>query len=729
MRPNDDEADLIHAMMRKLYPCGVVDGDGEVLGAWFVTSAETRPHPEGKGIAADVDVLGFVRTRGGVVGLKERFPLKGSLRSAVEARLSAIAATNDPSALGKAHQDFCEAIRVAAWQVDFDGVRDGREAEGLAMSITGTLNFLQPGRLDQSLLRECVEERMGTVSGRLEKALGAFDPDAVATLMEVTGHDLEVAGAWAGLDRSFDPDAPLAEAFDTMPGRVPELVAAWHADPAGLADAVANGSLKAHLRGRRTMPVGVAATRAASMPVVARALDAVDDAFLDEAFGKGASADRVGCAEAAMSLLDGYGPEADPKGEKDWLALAMVAPLLTRIGTWAGTPGAKCDLVPMPQGPSAALRELLKASNEGSVITLLDDMDAVAMAFARQVAQPAAAVSGMAASLPPSTDGFWLRVSRDALFSGRPMLRNLEAVRRWRSSNGDLAVALAAMDARTRQALSWPPGIPDGRMGDLSIVVAKSDDDLRRLADMSVGLGFDATSSARACLAGTRRVVSVEGPVEGGTRRLLSCHLLGMSPDGVLVIDGRGRNGAPVPEECSLAVGKYASAVGPAYRDAISAVMAAGATEAAARVPYDVTASTWSEARIAWCSHVCSRPAYASAARLTAVAMAHAEGLRTAWSAKAFDRGDPTLKGTRTGAFLAESDAAELARLGKETASSPNSAAAKRVAVMDNPPEGWAAEKLARAFEDSPFLRRRGPRTPQATARETGPGLPSPASP
>lgn len=712
MRPEEhDRADDIHSMMRKLYPCRLVERDGEVVGAWLVVSNDTGPSADGKGLAADVEVRGFVRTPDGVAGLKERLPLHGNLRMAVEARLDALAATVDPAARGKSHEDFCECVRIAAWQVNFDDVREGKRAEGLAMSVTGTLNTVLRGRVDQGLLRGCVAERMDVVSERLDRALEAFDPDAIATLLDVTGHDAAIAGAWPGLDRGFDPDAPLVEAIIALPKRVPEIVMAWHEDPGALARSLAVGILDQHLSdrlaGTATSPVALASL----LPAAARALAKMEPATLDSAFGDGASKDMATCVTSTLSLLDGYGPGAEPKHAGDWRALVELAPLLGEVETWSGLPGSKPDIVPMPRGPAAALRGIRDAAGKRPVETLLGDLDTLAIAFSQEIAIPAATVTDKLATLPSATDEFWLRVSRDALFSGQPLHQGILTARRWHSARKDIARSVATIDARTREALSWQPGIPDGRVGELNVVVAKCDADLRRIGHADEGIGLDVMSSGRACVAGTRRIILVEGMRVDGTRGALSCHLLGIGPDGVRVIDDKGRRGSEAPEACRTAAARYAAGVSRAYAGAVTTVLAEGRDASASRMAYDVSAKTWSDVRGIWSERIAGRSPWSSAAQLTTVALAHAEGLRTSWSAKAFEWADPALRGTETRKFIVDMEMSDMSRPKKEAKKAPppapGSKAAKRAALLDNVPTGRAQERLAMAFEGSPFLRGR----------------------
>ena len=367
----------------------------------------------------------------------------------------------------------------------------------------GFRELLETARADLARAREAIEPFVSTLSS---EAL------ALARSGDLTRAD---AGAYAMLDPSFDPGAPLARAWRMLPRLRRCSARMARTSPEAFGNAVQDGTdalratLEADMASRA--PPGHAARLVA---LARRAEGGMDDiARSPEHRGHRLEPRFTGTlddtAVAAARLLCSLPPEWVPEGPAEWRAFGDCSAAVA-LAVRSSLPGRASRRLDLAGGWQAFRDRLTKAHGmDAWVPVAVRGFGDMVDAFRREVVEPAVALAG----LPRMHAG---PLAHDVARGDRGVRRMLELSARWHRDESAMTAALADPD---RPGSAWPGCLPDAAYGEVRISEVLTAAGLTaegargRDASGQEGLGHCVGGHAEACAAGTCRILSLATPV------------------------------------------------------------------------------------------------------------------------------------------------------------------------------------------------------------------------
>ncbi len=530
-----------------LFEAGSLTRDGKVDGAWLL---DRHALLDDGGDPPRAGSLSLVRRRADAI-THGRLTLPGptaSVRLVVEdARARHVRFRPRP------FQAFTEAVHVA--RTSLLAYESGGEFLGHLRRLRTVREGAFPDATDQALTAIASIE-LRTALDRVDAFLATLDPFAVSASLPDRDFRSDML-AYAALDATLDPEAPLARAWRARPHLRWTGYRAWTRDPHAMRRARTPGQVDALLSdevwampgcGRRTPGLALAADRAlAAMSVrdaVRFGLDVADEVRVRDPAVK---------AAAALSHLPASWV---PRGTNEWLAFARCARVVMSARRDAG-PEHVARLL-NAKGRWVGFEGRLRRACHGDLGHAVSDVSDMMAALSDQVVRPALLLAG--AQVPCAVD--LGRASRMILTSGRTVTRNLEASRSWHLRQAAVRASLPRAHGEGREP-AWPAAFPDHADGDVAIRALVTASEL----DDEGGSGPDGTGAAgldhcvggyvRACLWEGTRILSV---TIGGVRA--STAQLAVHEGEPFVVQHRGRGNATPPPRAEAALGDYVARLG-----------------------------------------------------------------------------------------------------------------------------------------------------------------------
>ncbi len=441
----------------------------------------------------------------------------------------------------------------------------------------------------------------------VEPFVRTLDPRAVALVLSGTLTSRH-AGAYALLDATCVPGAPLAAALETHPHWKRTLVDVATRHPEILRDAVGPGALDDMLRARLVEAERIDAPTAKFALELAKRLDDLGAADLDllASAAKPSSTRRTDPAASLAPLLATLPPDWIPSDVEGWRALAPCLPALVHARHQA-PPGHRAALLD-PKGDWTAFQARLTAAHggeSGRLAARLRDMADHHGSYARQVLEPAVALAKVdGVGLPPFVPrGAATRLLAD----GRRLCRQLDDSRRWHAAQARILGDLAAFAPVPDAPRAWPPAWPEWGDGDLLVreltTAAELMDEGAAGTDIDgcEGLHHCVGGYAASCLAGSSRILSIRR-VAGDAPGRLSTVEVALRPH-PKALQHLGRRNAAPPSAATSALAIYMGLVQagdlPVDRGALHAVRGSG--RMSVQAGYDFAApGAWDRARDLW---------------------------------------------------------------------------------------------------------------------------------
>ncbi len=561
------------------YPCGVVRRDGACVGAWITYQVRNGPdgHDDRRSpdIPLQLDILAMLRTADGrVVGERVALAPGPDVEAKVLSRLLDVPPHADATWHASRADEFVKNLGClrnggVPGPLDFDDrLTAVAHANGLVMSVLG-VGPDGGGRL------RLVGEATLRNEGALSAFLATLDPRALVLRRDALPRCDGVAACWPALDRTFDPDAPLAAACLARPLFAHVLVEAWNHDPAAFAAASSRGRLDALLASRivrrglvpsRLLPALLAAEHAFSVGVP----DGLTRNRYQDVF-------RLGAPIAAVSRMSGLPGAWLPKGDDEWIAFANLVPEID-LASGMGLNDDVARFLNAGGRWGAYLDRLATAAGvEGhdGIHRAVEDVLDMAKAYALQVLAPVVAA---VTEDEPRIDGIrmaeWGIAGFAILFSGRSLPRILELSTDWHARQGRMRALVAGIAGRAGGDPSrWPAGFPNAVLGDVAVEVLTDEASLvaegSAEADDGVeGLSHCVGGYADACRRDGMRILSLRRLDENGRWTRLSTAQVeakGFFDQATnewvagepRVVQHRGRGNAAPPQEAELALTTY----------------------------------------------------------------------------------------------------------------------------------------------------------------------------
>ena len=409
--------------------------------------------------------------------------------------------------------------------------------------------------MDGRFARRCADAATDVADARasLTRALAAAGP-FLATLDPFARADADPYmddEAYAAMDRSFDPAAPLAGLAARLPGLRGCAVSLWRTE--GLDGSASDADIAKRLAWKLSDDKGpapegkVAALRA--MAARFHAMPRRDGRMVREHCR---AEDPVRVLGHALLAL----PRAwEPRTGADWMAFARCqAPVRFAMGS-----SVVPDISRLVGGKGrweehlATLLAVDPANVDAGKVSMTPVRD-MATAFGHQVVRPA--MPGMARINA-------VLAAHALLFSGRSVHRMLRMARDWHARQGLVEAAMPPPSAgrASLAAGAWLAGFPDAEVGGVSVRV------LTRPAELAAegAPGVDATGMAGlhhcvstyapTCRRGKARILGLRTKAPGGTRRLSTAEV--STGPGWTLVQHRGRRNDPPPAEAVVAVETY----------------------------------------------------------------------------------------------------------------------------------------------------------------------------
>ena len=420
----------------------------------------------------------------------------------------------------------------------------------------------------------------------LDRFLSTLDPAALDLATRFKDRAPMLGRAWLAMDRTFTPDAPLADLLRDCPAFAGTLLRL-----AGVHVGVAR-----HLRDdRRQLDAALAAAATADgvpkgfLPVLAEAgrfVTALEGRMGDGVQGDGRLArmrrDHQRQRDWAVALVRRaarFPREWAPSGREQWEAFLDLCPVLDAVAGWCVE---SLDLVRLVNagGDWAAFRVRLHAAaglaapvdvlGSSGVENAVADIHDVAVAYARDVLRPSCAATWHLPAKHREGGQEWVSSAWALLNSGRSLPRMLEASRDWHRRRARMAMAVAAMPTSHGDTLAWGKGLPDATLDGIGFRVLATEGELvdegreGLNADGSAGLGNCIGGYSEECLTGASRVVSLRAPGASPPRRLsvAEVHVThGRDGPAFRVHEHRGPGNGPASAGCEAALDAYVAAL------------------------------------------------------------------------------------------------------------------------------------------------------------------------
>ncbi len=431
-------------------------------------------------------------------------------------------------------------------------VRDIR-ATGLAVAGRSDLVWALPGTPDAP--------SVGTPMEAFDAATAAAVPFTStldgAAMARVPGRPGPLEGAYAGLDGNLFPGAPVWDAVRRRPDLDWLLGAAWRRDRDAFVADLALGGPEAVAGRQARLAYGMGGAALASLSLASASL------HKDRADGnvRWRTSPRLADGDGLARTMSVLPPNWLPRDEASCEDFLDCAPLVAMAARWSADPAQVARLAASKGRWDRWSATLARPGGipRTTGATALQAHDVV-RAFARQVLQPAAVLSGGADVAPcPMAE----HVAARLLFSGRNLRGILEVVDRWHAGQAVVAARLRALPGRRASPSSWPLALPAFAVGDLSVVpigdglgLAEEGAEARDREGVP-GLSHCVGAYDRSCLDGTSRIASIRrSRPDGGYERLSTVEFV--RTEGTLgVRQHRGLRNAPPPAEAEGLLSAY----------------------------------------------------------------------------------------------------------------------------------------------------------------------------
>ncbi len=541
------DADL--ASIRRILQHGVVVRGRAVVGCWYAYDCRSLPGFKSMHV---VEFGGLARTpcgrMAGFVDLAEAgTPLAPRAHHMLDAAVASVVGRDTVpehigQGVGQAMAELLEMLGPLAWL--------GMAAPG------GRVHERYAGRGRNETLRgmpEALGEHLATMAAAVRPFVDTLDPEArdVSWLAFHDGDDgsRQVAGRhYAAMDRTFDPEAPLARALRTRPEVPRSVIDAW--DEGRFDPAAVDGVLERRWATRHALPRRLADRTAEA----GRTLDAMRSRGLSGLHED--CPDDVDPALAILFPLMRFPASWTPGTAEGWQAFASLHDVVIEASRMVGGRQPLDALLDAGHGWAALARRLKATSGMSTslgVRACVADVDDHVQGYVTEVLVPALRGSR---SLMPNAPS--LHVARRLLLSGRGLPRILETSIRWHERREALRDALRGLGDLGR-GVSWPACYPPHDDGTLRLEVLVDAGSLDAEGASGVDpMGMDGLSHcvggyAGLCRAGISRVASIR---DAGGR--VSTAEFRLGPDGrPWLRQHRGRlNADPSPDAMEF-IGRY----------------------------------------------------------------------------------------------------------------------------------------------------------------------------
>ncbi len=543
--PCDD--DLL-GILKESMPCGTVEREGVVVGAWI--AAPSRIGSVHRGGPSHFTCHAAMREGAGsghVLTLPNGFDRR---------ELCRVLLGGGPFvAQGGRSVPFAQAVQV------LDRARSQQVAARL---VDEAIRAALPIRLPAA---DVVRKRvLLTYMAWTQETLGAFldglDPEAVAFLRSVVRTEL-LTDHWPGLDATYGLGAPLRHAIVAYPELAHTFTESWTRSPEAFTAEMARDGVDALVR-HALASVGV------PRRVLSRHVEAVA-AWRKHTEGGAAPKQQSKPLRSAndlfrhvLSLAADVGPSSLPRGEGAWVRFVPLCVMLTYAREKTG-PALAALLGPVHDWTAfdGRLREAVQADGRRRDVEpdQFQGAEDMADAFAMEILAPAQAIAGR--------KGMYHRgdpIAFSLLFSGRRMVTIMREQAVWHGRRPAIDASMASLPGDRAKDPDWGAGLPDVDRDGLSLKVLTSRAELvdegRRgtCPDGSMGLDHCVGGYASDCRAGTKRVASIRASRDGTPARLSTVEFI-LDGGTVRVGQHRGAGNNDPPREARRFLDVYARAL------------------------------------------------------------------------------------------------------------------------------------------------------------------------
>ncbi len=589
----DDEAAKANAAVGTLDPHGFVPGVH--AGIWFVVEPQVLA-PVSRGVRgparAWLRLCCVALCRDGVGrGFDTRHQASKDACGPAAAIVSEVVGGWDGTEIGPSDEFVKGMSKLAAIAA---ACPNGSSVEGRrVLTLANAVSSLTGMPFDHPAVLSACRASTRRLAMRIASYMASLDGRAVRLLDEHEGVGGIAARCWSGLDMRLSADAPLAAAWEAMPGHALALAEAWLASPARFRADLARGTLD-RLVGSQVVRSGHLPGRL--VPTLARIDRLLREGRAPDGPGghltpEGAVA-RYGMPLALARRLTALPAGWEPSDDDDCIAFIGLASVVDRAASWSQGGNALSRILNAGGRWSAYAERLRAAAGGRDAIPAIDDCLDMVRAFQRQVHGPAVLAAGMAkGDLAQATS--WSSSAWRTLLSGRALPAILEASARWHRTSARTDAAYAEAMSASGGSLPWGAGLPDAFYGNVQVRVLTDDASLlaegsRATVDGARGLSHCVGGYGPDCRAGLTRVVSMRRARPDGTWDRLSTASFDM---GIgrrsIVAQHRGFANADPPQEAVDALASYVRDL----RDGTLTIDAVGL----AKVP-EPTAPGWSGA-------------------------------------------------------------------------------------------------------------------------------------
>ena len=380
---------------------------------------------------------------------------------------------------------------------------DGRTGRAPSLSALGwTVERALGRRPRPEIMSAASHVWLAETRERIERFLATLDPYALSLLRERTDLDDLMGRAWPGLDRTFDPEAPLAAALQARPHQARLLLRLWSEEPRSVRNAVSAGKVDRLVGGHLVTYGHLPSHLLPKLVEAERALDVV--AARSRHTRPGPSGDALGHAKR----LIGLSPAWQPTSTADWLAFMTLSPLTDHARSWSGPKGMLPRLLGHDGSWERLADSIVQVTRTTDMQLAVARVDAMATAYAQRVLMPAFALAnGHDPDVGPKTWTAWRNAAHTILTSGQSLRGILHAATSWDGSRGRVDGLRASAPA----GMEWPACLPDRRYQGSRLHVVPGEVALRALlSNPSPGASHpDADEIVRQCGMGRMRAVAM----------------------------------------------------------------------------------------------------------------------------------------------------------------------------------------------------------------------------
>ena len=541
------------------HPAGTIERDGRVVGGWYSLGREAKD-----------SVMHTVQAIGRVDGDGLRVAVFECVAPDAADAAAALAAPTEGSVACRSAQARYGLSDVASSLCVIAAMGDPKHGKGRGSrwlwperhldAVSESLRRRYPAMAHQAR-RDAAVDALLDIHRALSPFLDTLDGKALA--MAVRHGLFEALGdRWRMVDETCGGSPALRDAIDAAPHLAAQLLHAHARDPGRVEAVLAldgpSGAVADWLRRDFGMAPSLAwRHEAAALAVAPTGRDfrkAVPQSL------RNLAADPASRHVAVMRLASLLPSNWLPHG--GWDGFVEAVPVVTRALALAGKEGLAGFLAAGPDW-DAWLARLRDVASRPALAHAVDDLADPVRALVAQVIRPSLAASG----LDDGDRDLHGHMAWHALYHGRTLRRCLEVSARWHAADPGIRTSLAALPragqaARPARgpARDWEPGLRDGRVGDVSLVVLLTAADLAAEGTRGPdGAGMDGLDHcvgnyADDCLSGHARIVSVRGrDASGRTVRLSTVELRpGAGRPEVSQHAGRRNSSAPAKAERAL---------------------------------------------------------------------------------------------------------------------------------------------------------------------------------